>query len=209
MVGILGKGFIIGILVSAPMGPIGMLCVQRTLNKSRWHGFISGLGATLSDMIYAVITCLFMGLVVNFVETHQQWLELFGSIVLAVFGYYIFRSDPMKNLRKKKKKKLSFAQDFVTAFLLTFSNMLIVFLYIALFAHLSFVESDQSVWRLLYGLGGIAAGAALWWFVLTTLVSKLRRWFGLRNIYILNRVIGCIIFLLAIAGIFLVICGGA
>ncbi|MDR2469775.1 MAG: LysE family translocator [Tannerella sp.] len=209
MVGILGKGFIIGILVSAPMGPIGMLCVQRTLSKSRWHGFISGLGATLSDIIYAIITCLFMGLVVNFVETHQQWLELFGSIVLAVFGYYIFFSDPIKNLRKKKEKKLSFAQDFVTAFLLTFSNMLIVLLYIGLFAHLSFVESDQPVWQLLYGLGGIAAGATLWWFVLTTLVSKLQRWFGIRNIYILNRVIGCVIFLLAVAGIFLVIFGGA
>ena len=94
MLGLLGKGFIIGILVSAPMGPIGMLCVQRTLSKSRWHGFVSGLGATLSDMIYAAVTCLFMGLVVNFVEAHQQWIELTGSVVLGVFGYYIYKSNP-------------------------------------------------------------------------------------------------------------------
>jgi len=125
MLGLIGKGFIIGVLVSAPMGPIGILCVQRTLSKSRWHGFISGLGATLSDTIYAVITCLFMGLVVNFVETHQHTLELFGSIVLGIFGYYIFQSNPVRNLRKNKENKLSFAQDFVTAFLLTFSNVLI------------------------------------------------------------------------------------
>ncbi len=65
------KGFVIGILVSAPMGPVGMLCIQRTLNKGRWHGFITGIGATMSDLTYAALTCLCMGLVVNFVEANQ------------------------------------------------------------------------------------------------------------------------------------------
>lgn len=58
MLGIVSKGIIIGVLVSAPMGPIGMLCIQRTLNKGRWHGFVTGLGAALSDVIYAALTCL-------------------------------------------------------------------------------------------------------------------------------------------------------
>ncbi|MDR3268271.1 MAG: LysE family transporter [Tannerella sp.] len=203
MFGLISKGFIIGILVSAPMGPIGMLCVQRTLSKSRWHGFVSGLGATLSDIIYAVITCLFMGLVVSFVETHQHSLELFGSIVLGIFGYYIFQSNPVKNLRKNREKKLSFAQDFATAFLLTFSNVLIVLLYIGLFARLSFVLPTHSVWKMLNGLCGIAVGATLWWFVLTTLVSKLRRWFNIRGICLLNQIVGGVIIALALAGIFL------
>lgn len=57
MLGIVSKGIIIGVLVSAPMGPIGMLCIQRTLNKGRWHGFVTGLGAALSDVIYAALTC--------------------------------------------------------------------------------------------------------------------------------------------------------
>ena len=61
MLGIVSKGIIIGVLVSAPMGPIGMLCIQRTLNKGRWHGFVTGLGAALSDVIYAALTCLGMG----------------------------------------------------------------------------------------------------------------------------------------------------
>ena len=71
MLGIVSKGIIIGVLVSAPMGPIGMLCIQRTLNKGRWHGFVTGLGAALSDVIYAALTCLGMGVVVNFVEANQ------------------------------------------------------------------------------------------------------------------------------------------
>ena len=61
MLGIVSKGIIIGVLVSAPMGPIGMLCIQRTLNKGRWHGFVTGLGAALSDVIYAALTCLSCG----------------------------------------------------------------------------------------------------------------------------------------------------
>ena len=82
MLGIVSKGIIIGILVSAPMGPVGMLCVQRTLNKGRLHGLVTGLGATLSDIVYAILTCLGMGVVVNFVEANQAPLQLLGSIVL-------------------------------------------------------------------------------------------------------------------------------
>ena len=126
MLGLISKGIVIGVLVSAPMGPIGMLCIQRTLNKGRWHGFVTGLGAALSDVIYAALTCLGMGVVVNFVEANQAPLQLIGSIVLGIFGYYIFQSNPVRNLRKQREKKLSFTQDFITAFLLTFSNVLIV-----------------------------------------------------------------------------------
>ena len=133
MLGLISKGIVIGVLVSAPMGPIGMLCIQRTLNKGRWHGFVTGLGAALSDVIYAALTCLGMGVVVNFVEANQAPLQLMGSIVLGLFGYYIYQSNPVKNLKKQREKKLSFTQDFITAFLLTFSNVLIVLLYIGLF----------------------------------------------------------------------------
>lgn len=76
MLGLISKGIVIGVLVSAPMGPIGMLCIQRTLNKGRWHGFVTGLGAALSDVIYAALTCLGMGVVVNFVEANQAPLQL-------------------------------------------------------------------------------------------------------------------------------------
>ena len=149
----ISKGIVIGVLVSAPMGPIGMLCIQRTLNKGRWHGFVTGLGAALSDVIYAALTCLGMGVVVNFVEANQAPLQLIGSIVLGIFGYYIFQSNPVRNLRKQREKKLSFTQDFITAFLLTFSNVLIVLLYIGLFARFGFVLPEHSVLML---SGGIA-----------------------------------------------------
>ena len=104
-------GMIIGILVSAPMGPIGMLCIQRTLSEGRWHGFVSGLGAALSDVIYAAVTALSMGLVVNFVEAHQKPLEVFGSLVLGAFGYYFFRANPVKRFRMNAAARGSWLQD--------------------------------------------------------------------------------------------------
>ncbi|HMM18749.1 MAG TPA: LysE family transporter, partial [Petrimonas sp.] len=70
------KGFIIGLLVSAPMGPVNMLCVQRTLNKGRWPGFITGLGALLSDLIYALITLLGMSLVEDFLKKNELLIQL-------------------------------------------------------------------------------------------------------------------------------------
>lgn len=204
MLGLVSKGFLIGVLVSAPMGPIGMLCIQRTLSKSRWHGFITGLGAALSDIIYAALTCLCMGMVVSFVEANQRPLQLLGSIVLALFGVYLFRSNPVRNLRKRKEKKLSFTQDFITAFLFTFSNMLIVLLYIGLFARFGFVLPEHSVWMILAGIGGIGIGAIVWWFLITYFISKLRRWFNVRGIWLMNKIVGSVIMIVSIIGFLMV-----
>lgn len=204
MLGLVSKGFLIGVLVSAPMGPIGMLCIQRTLSKDRWHGFITGLGAALSDIIYAALTCLCMGMVVSFVEANQRPLQLLGSIVLALFGVYLFRSNPVRNLRKRKEKKLSFTQDFITAFLFTFSNMLIVLLYIGLFARFGFVLPEHSVWMILAGIGGIGIGAIVWWFLITYFISKLRRWFNVRGIWLMNKIVGSVIMIVSIIGFLMV-----
>lgn len=201
MLALAAKGFVIGILVSAPMGPIGMLCIQRTLSKGQWHGFITGLGAMVSDIVYAILTSLGMGVVVNFVEANQAPLQLGGSLVLAVFGYYIYQSNPVRNLRKQKERRLSFTQDFITAFLLTFSNVLIVLLYIGLFARFGFILPDHSVGMIVGGVGCIGIGAVCWWLFITYIVSKLRKWFNVRGIWLMNRIVGSIIIALSIIGV--------
>lgn len=201
MLALAAKGFVIGILVSAPMGPIGMLCIQRTLSKGRWHGFITGLGAMVSDIVYAILTSLGMGVVVNFVEANQAPLQLGGSLVLAVFGYYIYQSNPVRNLRKQKERRLSFTQDFITAFLLTFSNVLIVLLYIGLFARFGFILPDHSVGMIVGGVGCIGIGAVCWWLFITYIVSKLRKWVNVRGIWLMNRIVGSIIIALSIIGV--------
>lgn len=201
MLALAAKGLLIGILVSAPMGPVGMLCIQRTLSKGRWHGFITGLGAMVSDIIYAMLTSLGMGVVVNFVEANQAPLQLAGSLVLSAFGYYIYQSNPVKNLRKQKERKLSFTQDFITAFLLTFSNVLIVLLYIGLFARFGFILPDHSLGMIIGGIVCIGIGAISWWLFITYIVSKLRKWFNVRGIWLMNRIVGSTIIILSIIGI--------
>lgn len=200
MIELIFKGLLIGILVSAPMGPIGMLVIRRTLYKGRWHGFITGLGAALSDVLYAAITGLAMGVVVNFVESNQLLLQSFGSAVLAIFGIYIYRSNPVKKLRKQKDIKISFTQDFVSAFLLTFSNILIVLLYIALFARFGFIRAEYSAWMIVGGVISIGIGAVLWWLVVTYIVSKMRKWFNIRGLWLMNRIVGGIIIAVSVIG---------
>ena len=201
MMGLFGKGLLIGILVSAPMGPVGILCVQRTLSKGRWYGFVSGLGAAMSDVAYAAVTSLFMGWVVSFVQAHLKQIEWFGTIVVALFGLQLLLNNPVKMLKKNKETRNTYFQDFATAFLLTLSNALIVFLYIGLFAHFTFVLPSQSWWEITKGLFGIALGAVCWWFFITFLVSKLQSWFNIRSIHVLNRIVGGIVLLLVVAQI--------
>ena len=91
---ILIKGFAIGVIVSAPLGPVGVLCIQRTLNKGRWYGFVTGLGASLSDIAYALLTGYGMSFIFDYIDKNIFYLQLLGSIMLLVFGIYTFRSSP-------------------------------------------------------------------------------------------------------------------
>lgn len=183
------------------MGPIGILCIQRTLSKGRLHGLATGLGAMLSDIIYASLTCLAMGVIVNFIEANEAPLQLFGSIVLGFFGYYIYKSNPTKSIHRQGDKKLSYTQDFLTAFLLTLSNVFIVLLYIALFARFGFVLPEHSIWMSVCGIGGIGLGAVLWWLCITYVVGKLKKWFNIRSIWFFNKIIGIIVILVSVIGL--------
>lgn len=88
------RGIAIGVLISAPMGPIGMLVIQRTLNKGRWPAFFTGIGASLSDLIYCLLTGLGLSFITDIIEKNQLLLQITGSIVIAAFAFYLFRKIP-------------------------------------------------------------------------------------------------------------------
>ena len=185
------KGMLIGVIASAPMGPVGVLCVQRTLNKGRWYGFVTGCGAALSDIIYAGITGLGMSLVVDFVDDkqHRFYLQIIGSLMLLAFGCYTYRTDPTKNMHKSGHQKGTLMHNGLTAFLVTLSNPLIIFLFLALYAQFAFVISDHP-FEMVVGFLSIVAGALLWWWGLTWLVDKIRTKFDENGIRIINQAIG-------------------
>ena len=198
------KGLIVGILCSAPMGPIGVLCVQRTLNKGRWYGFVTGLGAATSDLIYALITGLGMSFVMDFIDNpeYKFFLQIFGSILLFCFGYYCFKTDPRKKVHQsKKKQKGTLVHNYVTAFIVTFSNPLIIFLFLATFAQFAYVVPQHPV-EMSLGYLSIVGGALMWWYGLTWLVDKIRAKFDENGIRIINQIIGVVVILISVIILF-------
>lgn len=202
------KGLIIGIVASAPMGPVGVLCIQRTLNKGRWFGFVTGIGAALSDIIYALITGFGMSFVVEFIEnkTNMFYLQLIGSIMLLFFGLYTYRSNPAESIRPASKNKGTLIHNFVTAFFVTLSNPLIIFLFVALFARFTFVIPDHALQQSL-GYLSIFIGALLWWFTLTYAINKVRTRFKVKEIFVLNKIIGGVVIVAAIIGFMITFTG--
>ena len=194
------KGMIIGIVCSAPMGPVGILCVQRTLNKGRWFGFVTGLGATLSDIIYAMLTGFGMSFAMELIDNPQNkfCLQRFGSVLLFIFGIYCFKSDPRSKVHQSKGVRGTLLHNFVTAFIVTFSNPLIIFLFLATFAQFAFVVPDHPL-EMSLGYLSIAGGALLWWYGLTWMIDKVREFFSLDAIKIINRIIGTIVMVFSFA----------
>ena len=191
------KGLLIGIMASAPMGPVGVLCVQRTLNKGRWYGFVTGCGAALSDMIYAGITGLGMGLVVDFVsnDTTRFYLQIAGSIMLLLFGLYTYRTDPTRKLRTPGQHKGTLTHNAITAFFVTLSNPLIIFLFMALYAQFAFgLQLDKPI-EMVAGFVSIVGGALLWWWGLTWLIDQIRTKFSTDGIKLINKIIGMVVML--------------
>ena len=193
------KGLVIGILASAPMGPVGILCVQRTLNKGRWYGFVTGLGATASDIIYAMITGLGMSFVMDLINNAQNRfiLQIMGSIMLLIFGIISFRSNPTKNMHHSGTTKGTYVHNGVTAFLVTLSNPLIILLFMASFAQLAFIIPGHPL-EMCIGYLSIILGALIWWWGLTWLVDKIKNIFEDYGIIIINKIIGTIVILFSL-----------
>ncbi len=206
---LLVKGFIIGVIVSAPLGPVGVLCIQRTLNKGRWYGFITGIGATFSDLTYALLTGYGMSFIFDFISANQFYLQLFGSVMLFAFGIYTFRSNPVHSLRPASSAKGTYLHNLITAFAVTLSNPLIIFLFIGLFARFTFVAPQIHVYEKVVGYLSIALGAFTWWFALTFFVSKLRSRFNVRGIWVINRVIGGAVIVASVIGLIFTLLGKA
>ena len=193
IINILVKGFIIGVIVSAPLGPVGVLCIPWTLNKGRWYGFVTGVGASMSDILYALATGYGMSFIADFLSRQIYWLQIIGSVLLLIFGIYTFRSNPVKSIRPVSSSKGTYIHNLVTAFFVTLSNPLIIFLFIALYARFGFVTQDIKVFEQFLGYFSIIIGALTWWFSITYLINKVRKRFDLRGIWIINRTIGGIV----------------
>ena len=184
------KGFVVGLLASIPLGPIGVLCVQRTINKRFSSGFASGLGAATADTTFATIALFFFSLAVPYIEKHLTLLKVVGGIIIFVIGLVIFLKKTSSQIRRNRNTKPNLLKDYISIFLLTITNPAYILVFFGLFAAFKVGEVDFTPGTHLLMILGVLAGAALWWFILTFSVSLFRKKFRARHIYYINKLAG-------------------
>jgi len=185
------KGFIIGFSIAAPVGPIGVLCIRRTLAKGRTTGLLSGLGAATADAIYGCVAGFGLTFISNFLISQQVWLRLVGGIFLCYLGLKTFLSRPAEQAASVKGNSLAGA--YASTFFLTLTNPITILCFAAIFAGLgvgSVTRHYSSAAALAFG---VFAGSATWWSVLSSGVSMFRTKLNPHRLRWTNRISGVVI----------------
>ena len=192
------KAFIVGICASAPIGPIAILVIQKSLSGGHKTGFISGLGATVVDTLYAVIAIFALAIVQEFIQTHQNIILIVGGVVVAILGVSMSFSDPFRKMKKGAGSSVSLT-DFMQALVMGISNPGAVFVILALFAFFGLADDAPHNWSVMPIILSVSAGSAFYWFCVTWLLSHFRKNFQMRTILWINRIAGAVIIIIGIA----------
>lgn len=196
------KGFIVGLGASIPLGPLGVLCVQKTLSKGRNSGFITGLGASFSDTLYAAISLLGLAFIENLIDKNRDIVMIIGGAIIIYIGIRIFFTNPIKQIRQKNTNK-KHVQDFIEAFLMTVTNPGAIFLILGLLAAVGININDSEVRpSVAIILLGVFLGTVTWWFTLSTGINVFRKKFRIRQLVMINRVSGAIMGVLGVIAMF-------
>lgn len=166
------QGLAVGFSIAAPVGPIGLLCIQRSLAKGRTSGLVSGLGAATADAVYGSIAGFGVAYVSNFLASEQAWIRLVGGVFLLYLGARIFLSVPKDPAAAAWDRSL--AGDYASTFALTLSNPLTIISFAAIFAGLGLAGAGGDYAGAVALVSGVFSGSALWWVILSTGVGSLR-----------------------------------
>ena len=185
------KGLALGFSIAAPVGPIGVLCIRRTLAEGRAVGFASGLGAATADAIYGSIAAFGLTLISTFLISQRLWLGLIGGAFLCYLGIKTLMAKPAEPAAFIAGKGLLGAYG--STFFLTLSNPITILSFVAIFAGLGFVNASRDLVSAGVLVLGVFGGSASWWFLLSGGVSLFRSRFDLRALQWVNRISGSVI----------------
>ena len=185
------KGVIIGFSIAAPVGPIGVLCIRRTLAEGRLSGFLSGLGAATADATYGMIAGFGLTSISNFLIGQQIWLRLIGGFFLCYLGIKTFKTTTLDETISSKKQGL--LGNYFSAFLLTITNPMTIISFAAVFAGLGIGTLQTNYFSSLVLVTGVFFGSGLWWLTLSTLVYGLGKRFDTKGLIWVNKASGVII----------------
>jgi threonine/homoserine/homoserine lactone efflux protein len=186
------RGLLIGFSIAAPVGPIGVLCIRRTLTEGRLTGFLSGMGAASADMFYGGVAAFGLTAVQTLLMGHSNWLRLIGGIFLLYLGVKTFFSKPAEQAAKVSRGGLLGA--YLSTFFLTITNPLTILSFIAIFAGLRPAGADGDYLSAGVLVLGVFLGSATWWFTLSFIVGLLKDRFNTTWKTWVNRLAGTVIF---------------
>lgn len=198
--GFLLKGFVVGFSIAAPVGPIGVLCIRRTIAQGRIHGLVSGLGAATADAIYGCIAGFGLTLISSFLISQQMWLRLIGGCFLCFLGVRTFLSKPSEQVALVKENGLS--SVYASTFLLTLTNPLTILSFAGIFAGLGVGSANNNYVSATTLVLGVFIGSALWWLILSAVVSMFRTKFTLAGMQWVNRIAGIILVGFGVSALF-------
>ena len=196
------KGLVMGFSIAAPVGPIGVLCIRRTLGSGILHGVVSGLGTASADAIYGCVAAFGVTAVSDFLLGSQFQLRLVGGLFLLYLGVATFRSVPAREAAKAGEGRTGgLAGAYASAFFLTLTNPITIVSFAAVFAGLGLgavPEGRASAALLVFG---VFAGSMLWWLLLSGSVHLLRSRFDHTRLVWVNRLSGLVIAAFGVASI--------
>lgn len=190
-IGFLLKGFIIGFSIAAPVGPISLLCLRRSLVHGRVAGLVSGMGAATADGIYGAVAAFGLTAVSGFLVAQQHWFAIVGGGLLIALGARIAASPPPSDGTKAQRS--SPVGDYASTFVLTMSNPVTILMFAAIFAGLGITSGSGDTRSAVLLTAGVFLGSAAWWVILSGVAHGMRSRLTPQKLLWVNRVSGAVI----------------
>lgn len=185
------RGMVFGLSIAAPVGPMGVLCIRRTLANGRLTGFVSGLGVATADASYGAVAAFGLTFISTFLVNQQIWLRLIGGIFLCYLGITTLRAKPAERAATAGGRGLG--GMYLSTFLLTLTNPLTILSFAAIFAGIGVGNINGAYGSAALLVLGVFAGSALWWFFLSSMTGLVRTKLTAAHLVWVNRISGGVI----------------
>lgn len=196
---IIFQGMVLGFSIAAPVGPIGLLCINRTLTHGKTVGFLSGLGAATADMLYGMVAAFGVTTISGFLVEHHRMLQIGGGLFLLYFGAGLFRAKPAQQAAVAGKQGLVGA--WLSTFALTLTNPMTILAFAGIFTGLGLGLSGSYTHAALL-VSGVFAGSLFWWLLLSLVVGHFRSRFRIVHLVWVNRLSGIVLIGLGVVSLF-------
>ncbi len=184
------KAVLAGIAIAAPVGPVGVMCVQRTLHEGRFAGLIAGMGAATADALFGVAAAFGVAAITDFMLDHQSLLHLVGGVLLLALAVRIYTK---KSNGLRQPEPHTHVAAFASTFALTITNPITILAFAAIFASLGLGLDGIDLAGAAALIGGVFVGSTLWWVGIAATAGLLRRRMSENNMAWLNRGAGLLI----------------